>query len=534
MTYSSEDTIVAISTAVSPSGIGIIRISGPQALQAADLVFRSPGGKTKLSAVPTHTIHYGYIVQADGDVIDEVLVSVMRAPRTYTAEDTVEINCHGGVLAMRKVLDAVLACDGSTPEKVSESVVNCTPKEASENVINCTREEASENVSRRETVKSAAGCVSGGDIQVLRIKAAQPGEFTKRAFLNGRIDLSRAEAVMDLIEAKNDYALKNSVSQVRGSLYEKITSLRSSIIYQIAHIEASLDDPEHLDFSEHTDELKEDLAGWSGQIRHLIDTADDGRMAAEGIRTVIVGKPNAGKSSLLNLLVGEERAIVTEIAGTTRDTLTETIQVQGITLLITDTAGIRDTSDAVEQIGVERAKQSASSADLLLWIVDSSTALDENDRRICALLKDRPAIILLNKSDLETVTDAGAIRALLSSCGIRNSSGEEENEEVPVIQFSAAMKQGLEDMVTVLKDMFFHGKLSWNDEVVITNARHRTLLEKALGSLNRVQDSMDAGMSEDFFSIDLMDAYEALGEIIGQEIGDDLADEIFSRFCMGK
>ena len=522
MTYSSEDTIVAISTAVSPSGIGIIRISGPQALQAADLVFRSPGGKTKLSAVPTHTIHYGYIVQADGDVIDEVLVSVMRAPRTYTAEDTVEINCHGGVLAMRKVLDAVLACDGSTPEIVSECVVNCTQKEASENVGRC------------ETVKSAAGCVSGGDIQVLRIRAAQPGEFTKRAFLNGRIDLSRAEAVMDLIEAKNDYALKNSVSQVRGSLYEKITSLRSSIIYQIAHIEASLDDPEHLDFSEHTDELKEDLAGWSGQIRHLIDTADDGRMAAEGIRTVIVGKPNAGKSSLLNLLVGEERAIVTEIAGTTRDTLTETIQVQGITLLITDTAGIRDTSDAVEQIGVERAKQSASSADLLLWIVDSSTALDENDRRICALLKDRPAIILLNKSDLETVTDAGAIRALLSSCGIRNSTGEEESEEVPVIQFSAAMKQGLEDMVTVLKDMFFHGKLSWNDEVVITNARHRTLLEKALGSLNRVQDSMDAGMSEDFFSIDLMDAYEALGEIIGQEIGDDLADEIFSRFCMGK
>ena len=517
MTYNSEDTIVAISTAVSPSGIGIIRISGPQALQAADLVYRSPGGKTKLSRVPSHTIHYGYITQADGTVIDEVLVSVMRAPRTYTAEDTVEINCHGGILAMRRVLDAVLACDG-------KDVPSAAPLSVSESIP--VLQEA-ENPADPENAEENPVCQ---DQQVFQIRAAEPGEFTKRAFLNGRIDLSRAEAVMDLIEAKNDFALQNSVSQVRGSLYEKITALRSSILYQIAHIEASLDDPEHLDFSEHTEELKENLADWSGQIRHLIDTADDGRMAAEGIRTVIVGKPNAGKSSLLNLLVGEERAIVTDIAGTTRDTLTETIQVQGITLLITDTAGIRDTSDAVEQIGVERAEQSASSADLLLWIADSSTALDENDRRICSLLEGRPAIILLNKSDLETVTDVAAIRALLSSCGI-GSSGE---DEVPVIQFSAAMKQGLEDMVAVLKDMFFHGKLSWNDEVVITNARHRTLLEKALGSLVRVQDSMDAGMSEDFFSIDLMDAYEALGEIIGQEVGDDLADEIFSRFCMGK
>ncbi len=462
-----EDTIAACATAMSPSGIGIIRISGPDALRAADRVYRSSKGKTKLESVPSHTIHYGTIVGQDEGVIDEVLVSVMRAPKTYTAEDTVEINCHGGVLVMRRVLDAVLSCGF--------------------------------------------------------VRLAEPGEFTKRAYLNGRIDLSRAEAVMDLIEAKNDYALKNSVSQVRGSLYEKITAMRAQILYQIAHIEASLDDPEHLDFASHIGELETDVSGWRKEIRHLVDTFQEGRLASEGIRTVILGKPNAGKSSLLNLLVGEERAIVTDIAGTTRDVLTETIQMHGMTLLVTDTAGIRDTEDQVEQIGVQRARNSAQQADLLLWIVDASVPLDENDRQICQLLEGKNAVILLNKSDLETVVEESDIRSLT-----RKADG------VPVLSFSAAEGTGFEELEHTLTEMFFHGKLSWNDEVIITNMRHCSLLERAEGSLERVEDSIRGGMSEDFFSIDLMDAYDALGEIIGQETGDDLADEIFSRFCMGK
>ena len=479
MTADVRDTIAAISTAVSESGIGIIRISGPCAVEAADLLFRSPGGRKKLKDAKSHTIHYGSVSDPEGNVIDEVLVSVMRAPRTYTAEDTVEINCHGGVLAMKKVLDAVLHCHLYRPKD-------------------------------KESLDS-----------VIHVRAAQPGEFTKRAFLNGRIDLSRAEAVMDLIEAKNEFALKNSVSQVRGSLFRKIQALRSEILYQIAHIEASLDDPENLDFSPHIGEFQDQVLTWQKTLQSMIRTSEDGRLAAEGIRTVIVGKPNAGKSSLLNLFLGEDRAIVTEIAGTTRDLLTETVNLQGITLLVTDTAGIRDTEDTVEKIGLKRAEESAGGADLLLWLVDSSVPLDENDVRIASLLSGRRSVVLLNKSDLEEKTGAEDVRRLLA-------------QETVILPISAKEGTGYDRLVQVLKDLFFHGKLSWNDEVVITNARHKTLLEQALLSLDRVSDSLEAGMSEDFFSIDLMSAYESLGAIIGEEIGEDLADEIFSRFCMGK
>ena len=485
-----RDTIAAISTAVSESGIGIIRISGPCAIDAADLLFRSPGGKTRLKDVKSHTIHYGFICDPEGHVIDEVLVSVMHAPKTYTAEDTVEINCHGGVLAMQKVLDAVLHCD-RYPEQ------------------------------RREMKKEG---------EAICVRAAAPGEFTKRAYLNGRIDLSRAEAVMDLIEAKNEFALRNSVSQVRGSLYRVITDLRGKILYQIAHIEASLDDPENLDFTPHLPEFRKDLTAWQDTLKQLIRTSEDGRLAAEGIRTVIVGKPNAGKSSLLNLLLGQDRAIVTEIAGTTRDLLTETINLQGMTLLVTDTAGIRDTDDTVEKIGVERARQSIEEADLLLWMVDSSVSLDENDNSIAALLSGRRSIILLNKTDLEEQTGVEDVRKLLHLNHIR----VEADNMTQIIPFSTKEGTGYDAFVRMLKDLFFHGKLSWNDEVVITNARHKQLLEQAAESLDRVSDSLDAGMSEDFFSIDLMSAYESLGAIIGEEVGEDLADEIFSRFCMGK
>lgn len=497
-----EDTIAAISTAVSQSGIGVIRISGRDAVRIADKVYRSPGGKKHLNSVPSHTIHYGYIIDPEGQdtsedqtesedqtdsegqsasetagaferkdsrkasVIDEVLVSVMLAPRTYTAEDVVEISCHGGVLAVTRVLDAV--------------------------------------------IKAGA-------------RAAGPGEFTKRAFMNGRIDLTEAEAVMDVIESKNRYALENSVSQVRGSLYHKIEEIRSGMLYQSAHIEACLDNPDAMSFEEYQEEFADQVRTWTSDISRLLSTADSGRLMQEGIRTVIVGKPNAGKSSLLNLLLGEERAIVTPVAGTTRDVLTETVTVGGMTLRITDTAGIRDTDDLVEKIGVQRALDAVKEADLVLYLIDSSTYIDMMDNEIMDLIRGKNVIILQNKTDLDMVTDIETIRDALKG-----------RENIPVIPFSARERKGLDLLTDTLKDMFFRGHLSFNDEIVITNARHKALLGKALERLTQLQKSIDDGMPEDFFTVDLMSAYESLGEITGQEIGDDLADEIFSRFCMGK
>lgn len=460
-----EDTIAAISTAVSGSGIGIIRISGPDAVKIADRVYRSPGGKKHLKDVPSHTIHYGYI-EGSNRIIDEVLVSVMLAPRTYTAEDVVEINCHGGVLVVSKVLDAVIKA-GARP--------------------------------------------------------AEPGEFTKRAFLNGRIDLTQAEAVMDVIESKNQYALQNSVGQVRGSLYRRIEEMRSEMIYQSAHIEACLDDPEALSFDDYMPELSALTEKWICGVSSLLSMADSGRLMQEGIRTVIVGKPNAGKSSLLNLLLGEERAIVTPVAGTTRDVLTETVTIGGMTLMITDTAGIRDTDDLVEKIGVQRAREAVLKADLVLYVIDSSTDIDTEDREIWSLIKGKKVIILQNKTDLDTVTDIDQIRGMM-----------EGRDNISVLPFSTKDRTGLDKLVGSLKEMFFNGSLSFNDEVVITNARHKSLLERTLESLRQLKDSISRRMPEDFYTIDLMSAYESLGEITGQEIGDDLADQIFSRFCMGK
>ncbi len=470
MLYYDKDTIAAISTAVSPSGIGIVRISGPEALAAADRIFRSPGGKTILSEVPSHTIHYGFITDPEkGDaVLDEVLVSVMRAPRSYTAEDTVEINCHGGVLAVRKVLDTVLKY-GARP--------------------------------------------------------AEPGEFTKRAFLNGRIDLSEAEAVMDLIESKNECALKNSVSQLRGSLYEVIRSVREEMLLQAAHIEAALDDPEHYNYEDSVPGLEIMTDAWSQKIRRLIDTAETGRLIREGIKTAIIGRPNAGKSSLLNLLLGEERAIVTDIAGTTRDVLTETMNLDGITLIVTDTAGIRDTSDPVERIGVERAKKSLEQADLVISVVDASSPLSEEDRDVIHLAAEKKTILLLNKSDLPAVTDVEMIRRL---------ADEMHAGEMEIISFSATEKTGYDELVSCIKRMFYSGELDFNDEILITNVRQKNLLMRAEESLKRLKESLENRMPEDFYSIDLMGAYEALGEITGEEVGEDLVNEIFSKFCMGK
>lgn len=456
-----EKTIAAISTAMSASGIGIIRISGPEAMEVIARIYRSKGGKKKIKEMPTHTIHYGYIYDEE-ELVDEVLVMLMRAPRTFTGEDTVEIDCHGGVYACRRVLETVL--------------------------------------------KNGA-------------KIAEPGEFTKRAFLNGRLDLSQAEAVMDVIEAKNEYALKSSMEQLRGSLKKAVTEIRSDLIYHIAYIESALDDPEHISLDGYAQKLLEVVEKSCKEIHYLVDSSSDGKIIQEGIRTVILGKPNAGKSSLLNLLVGENRAIVTDIAGTTRDILEEYINLHGITLRMIDTAGIRETEDIVEKIGVAKARETAKEADLILYVVDSSTALDKNDEEIISMIQDKKAIVLYNKTDLPAAIDLEELKKLAGH---------------PVIPISAKEETGVRELEEEMKAMFFGGDLTFNDQIYITNARHKEALKEAYESLSLVKNSIELGMPEDFFSIDLMNAYESLGRILGESVGEDLVNEIFSKFCMGK
>lgn len=456
-----EKTIAAISTAMSASGIGIVRISGDEAMDVISRIYRSKNGKKNIREVQSHTIHYGFIYDGE-DVVDEVLVMIMRGPHTYTGEDTVEIDCHGGVYTMKKVLETVLK--------------------------------------------------NGAVI-------AEPGEFTKRAFLNGRLDLSQAEAVMDVIQARNSMALKSSVEQLKGSVQRAVKEIRSRLLYQIAYIESALDDPEHYDLEGYPQELAKIVDKEAGEITDLLKTADDGRMIQEGIKTVILGKPNAGKSSLLNFLVGEDRAIVTEIEGTTRDILEEYISLNGITLRVIDTAGIRETEDIVEKIGVGKAKQMAEDADLILYVVDSSRPLDDNDEDIIELLSGRKSIVIYNKTDLEPVVNMAKLQ---------------ERTGNPVIPVSIVEEKGIRKLEEEIKNMFFKGELSFNDEVYITNARHKAALEEARESLKLVKNSIDMGMAEDFFSIDLMNAYESLGRIVGESVGEDLVNEIFSKFCTGK
>lgn len=455
-----NDTIAAISTGMTNSGIGVVRISGEDAVKVADRIFRKPNGR-KLSEEKTFTIHYGHIYD-ENELIDEVLVMLMRGPRSYTAEDTVEIDCHGGVLVMRKILETV--------------------------------------------VKNGA-------------RLAEPGEFTKRAFLNGRIDLSQAEAVIDVINAKNDYALKSSVNQLNGAMSRKVKELREKLIYEIAFIESALDDPEHISLEGYPEILHERLIPIKQEIEKLLATADNGRVVREGVKTVILGKPNAGKSSLMNVLVGEERAIVTDVAGTTRDTLEENIRLHGISLNIIDTAGIRDTDDIVEKIGVDKARQIADDADLIIYVVDGSRPLDENDREIMELIRGRKAIVLLNKTDLEMLVTEKEL---------------EERTGQTVIPVSAKEQKGIDVLEERIRELFFSGKIDFNDEVMITNVRHKTALREAYDSLLLVEKSIEDQMPEDFFSIDLMNAYEKLGTIVGEALEDDLVNEIFSKFCMGK
>lgn len=456
-----KDTIAAISTGMTNSGIGKVRLSGSEAIDIVDKIYRSPQNKKKLKDAKSHTIHYGYIYDGD-NLIDEVLVLVMRGPNSYTKEDVVEIDCHGGVVVMKKLLETVIKY-GARP--------------------------------------------------------AEPGEFTKRAFLNGRIDLSQAEAVIDVINAKNEMALAGSVRQLKGNIQKKIKEIRSSIIGSVAFIEAALDDPEHIQADNFGEELRGKVCHDLNALEKLYASADNGRMMKEGIKTVIVGKPNAGKSSLLNILVGDERAIVTDIAGTTRDTLEEFINIHGIPLNIVDTAGIRNTSDIVEKIGVDKAKNFAEDADLIIYVVDGSTPIDENDCEIIELIKDKKVIVLINKIDLNIVTSADTLKAYMDK---------------PIVEISAKEEKGIDDFENLLKEMFFNGNVSFNDEIYITNVRHKTAIADAMESLRLVLQSIDDGMPEDFFSIDLMNSYEQLGGIIGEAVGEDLIDTIFSDFCMGK
>lgn len=457
----SSDTIAAIATAMSPSGIGIVRISGDEALAIIDRIYRSKNNNVRLNDCKSHTIHYGYIYDGD-EVVDEVMVLLMKAPNSYTREDTVEIDCHGGVYVMKRILETVIKY-GARP--------------------------------------------------------AEPGEFTKRAFLNGRLDLTQAESVIDVINAKNDYALKSSLNQLKGSVHEEVKKIRDEIIYQIAFIESALDDPEHILLDGYPEKLHKIVDNNVENVDKLLKSFDNGRILKEGINTVIVGKPNAGKSSLLNILVGQEKAIVTEIAGTTRDVLEEQINLNGITLNVMDTAGIRNTSDVVEKIGVDRARKYAVNADLVIYVIDASTELDENDYEIMKLLQDKKAIVLLNKSDLDTKVQPEEVKKYLDK---------------KVISISAKNNTGIDEFEDTIKEMFFQGEVTFNDEVYSINVRQKNSLQIVLEHLKQVNQSIEDGMAEDFFSIDLMGAYEELGKIIGESVEDDLVEEIFSKFCMGK
>lgn len=455
------DTIAAAATAMGSAGIGIIRISGTDAFAVLEKVFRPKNEKKVMSEQPGYTVHYGMAVDGE-QVLDEVLVMLMRGPHSYTAEDTAEIDCHGGRLVMQKILEAVL--------------------------------------------KNGA-------------RAAEPGEFTKRAFLNGRMDLSQAESVMDLIQSKNEMALKSSLAQLKGNVRQEIEKLRAQILYEMAFVEAALDDPEHISLDGYSEELLEKMRGIAAEVERLLKSSESGRMLKEGIKTVILGKPNAGKSSLLNVLLGEERAIVTEIAGTTRDVLEEQLQLGEVSLQLLDTAGIRSTEDVVEQIGVERARKQAEDADLILYVADSSRVLDESDEEILKLLEGKKALVLLNKSDLAPVITPQIMR---------------ERTGHPVLVISAKEGAGIQELEEKIRSLFFRGEVDFNDEVLITNLRQKQALMDVSKSLSMVIESIENGMPEDFFTIDLKDAYTSLGFIIGEEIGDDLANEIFGKFCMGK
>ena len=458
------DTIAAIATAAGNASIGIVRISGKDAFEIADRIYSSPSGSFRISDAPDHTVHYGHIYDGD-ELLDEVLVTVFYAPRSFTGENVAEISCHGGFFVTRKILSLV--------------------------------------------IKNGA-------------RIAQPGEFTKRAFLNGRISLSQAEAVIDIINAKNDFALKNSVSQLGGTVRSGIERIRESILDQTAFIESALDDPEHYNIDDHSSEIKSNCVNILSDIEDIISKSAGAILLKDGITTLIIGKPNAGKSSLLNTLMGRERAIVTDVAGTTRDTIEESVSLDGIILNLIDTAGIRNSADVVERVGIDRTLSLVDKADLILYVVDASDVIDDNDQKIADVIKGKNTIVILNKSDITGDNVSPVIESFISSISKNN------------VLISAKTGDGIGDLRNMISTLFMLGDIKFNEELYITNERQLNLMDRARQAMMNVIDSIDRKMSEDFYTIDMMDAYEALGEIIGEQVSDDLADAIFEKFCMGK
>ncbi|QHA94054.1 tRNA uridine-5-carboxymethylaminomethyl(34) synthesis GTPase MnmE [Bacillus sp. N1-1] len=455
------ETIAAISTPMGEGAIAIVRLSGEEAIKIADRLYK---GKQRLESVDTHTIHYGHLIDPDTkQVAEEVMVSVMRGPRTFTKEDIVEINCHGGLVSVNRVLELVL--------------------------------------------RSGA-------------RLAEPGEFTKRAFLNGRIDLSQAEAVIDLIRAKTDRAMNVALNQMEGRLSTLIASLRQQLLETVAHVEVNIDYPEY-DAEEMTkDLLSTQLKEVEKEIEGILVTARQGKILREGLSTVIVGRPNVGKSSLLNSLVHENKAIVTDVPGTTRDVIEEYVNVRGVPLRLVDTAGIRETEDLVERIGVERSRERLKQADLILLVLNYNDELTHEDEKLFEAVKGMDVIVIINKTDLDKKLDLDRVKELA--------------EEHPMITTSLKHEQGVDELEQSISELFFAGEVESQDLTYVSNSRHIALLEQSRRTLEDALEAVEAGMPVDMVQIDITRTWEILGEIIGDTVSDSLIDQLFSQFCLGK
>ncbi|KAB2279843.1 tRNA uridine-5-carboxymethylaminomethyl(34) synthesis GTPase MnmE [Staphylococcus epidermidis] len=456
------DTITSISTPMGEGAIGIVRLSGPQAIEIGDILYK---GKKKLSEVETHTINYGHIIDPEtNETVEEVMVSVLRAPKTFTREDIIEINCHGGILTINRILELTMTYGA---------------------------------------------------------RMAEPGEYTKRAFLNGRIDLSQAEAVMDFIRSKTDRASKVAMNQIEGRLSDLIKKQRQSILEILAQVEVNIDYPEYDDVEDATtDFLLEQSKRIKEEINRLLETGAQGKIMREGLSTVIVGRPNVGKSSMLNNLIQDNKAIVTEVAGTTRDVLEEYVNVRGVPLRLVDTAGIRDTEDIVEKIGVERSRKALSEADLILFVLNNNEPLTEDDQTLFEVIKNEDVIVIINKTDLEQRLDVSELREMIG--------------EMPLIQTSMLKQEGIDELEIQIKDLFFGGEVQNQDMTYVSNSRHISLLKQARQSIQDAIDAAESGIPMDMVQIDLTRTWEILGEIIGESASDELIDQLFSQFCLGK
>lgn len=456
------DTITSISTPMGEGAIGIVRLSGPEAVEIGDKLYK---GKKKLKEVPSHTINYGHIIDPEThEVVEEVMISVLRAPKTFTREDIIEINCHGGILTINRILELTM--------------------------------------------------IHGA-------RMAEPGEYTKRAFLNGRIDLSQAEAVMDFIRSKTDRASKVAMNQIEGRLSDLIKQQRQSILEILAQVEVNIDYPEYDDVEDATTEfLLAQSKKIKNEIDQLLETGTQGKIMREGLSTVIVGKPNVGKSSMLNNLIQDNKAIVTEVAGTTRDVLEEYVNVRGVPLRLVDTAGIRDTEDIVEKIGVERSRKALSEADLILFVLNNNEPLTEEDRTLYEVIKNEDAIVIVNKTDLERQLDIEEVKTMIG--------------DTPLIQTSMLKQEGIDELELQIRDLFFGGEVQNQDMTYVSNSRHISLLKQARQTIQDAIDAAEAGIPMDMVQIDLTRTWELLGEIIGESASDELINQLFSQFCLGK